>query len=239
MPLTPVQKLAMSVGASLVVLGGFGAASFYFASRLATADRAVERANANMSSAFRIVVARQEGEHITKAYVVRPDSQTHHALKGVQTQVEDALDAMRRGTEDNPRQYQRVQALAEGAARNFEVFRTTVRLRDRVGADSARKFLTAETTVRAADSLMSIVEQIREEELRVLGEQTLLQSAHSASAQRLILIGMVLAFLAAGLVLQPMRQAVAHRITTHIVREHASGGGEISDRTPTTLPGDQ
>ncbi|MBI2408388.1 MAG: CHASE3 domain-containing protein [Gemmatimonadetes bacterium] len=223
MQLTPVQKYSISIGAALVVLGGFGAASYFYSSRLVAAERAVERANTNMTAAFRIVVSRQLGERLAKAYVVRPDSVTRGLLQTTQGAVEDALDTLRRGTEDNPRQFARVHALAEGAAQNFETFRSTVLVRDRAGADSARRILAAEVSTKAVDSLMNIVEAIREEELRVLGERTRLQAANSASAQRVILVGMVLAFLLAGVALQPVRAQVASRLTSRIVEEHLTG----------------
>ncbi|HEY3287893.1 MAG TPA: CHASE3 domain-containing protein [Gemmatimonadaceae bacterium] len=229
MQLTPVQKLSISIGAALVVLGGFGAASYYYASRLVAADRAVERANTNMAAAFHVVVSRQEGEHLAKAYVVRPDSVTRALLQAAQARVEDALDALHRGTEDNPRQFARVHALAEGAAQNFETFRSTVLIRDHVGADSARRVLTGERSANAADSLMKIVNEIREDELRVLGERTRLQNAHSATAQRVILVGMVLAFLLAGVALQPVRAHIASRLTSRIVHEHVTGAGVLTE----------
>ena len=226
MPLTPVQKFAITIGAALAVLGLFGAASYYYASHLVAADRIVQRANANMAAALRVVVARADGERLAKAYIVRPDSATRRLLQGAQVQVEDALDVMRRGTEDNPREFERVRALASGAAQQFDAFRAAMLLRDRASADSARRALSSEPSAQVADSLMALVTQIREEELRVLGEQTRLQNAHSTSVQRVILAAMVLAFLLAGVALQPMRAHVATRLTTHIVRQHASGTGE-------------
>ncbi len=229
MQLTPVQKLAITVGAALLILGLFGAASYYYAARLVAADRIVERANANMAAAFRMVVARQEGERQAKAYVVRPDSTTRAMLQTTQAQVEDALEVMRRGTEDNPRQFQRVRALASGAAQQFDAFRTAVLLRDRAGANAARRFLSSEPSANVADSLMSLVMQIREEELRVLGEQTRLQNVHGTSVLRIILVAMAFTFLLAGVALQPVRVPIATRLTSHIIRAHGSGSEETSD----------
>lgn len=229
MQLSPLQKLSVTVGASLMVLGLFAGVAYYYASRLVAADRAVERANTNMSAAFRVVVSRQDGERATKAYVVRPDSVSRAALLIAQTGVEDALETLSRGTDDNPRQATLLGELGRRVADSFSAFRTTVLIRDRVGADSARRFLAGDLTSIATDSLVKIVTQMREEELRVLAERTRLQSAHGANAQRIILAGMVLTFLLAGVALQPMRTEVASRITRHIVRDHASQPPELAE----------
>ncbi|MDP1860432.1 MAG: GAF domain-containing protein [Gemmatimonadaceae bacterium] len=229
MRLAPFQKLAVTIGAVLVVLGVIAGVSYYYATRRAAADLLVERANANLSAAFRMVMARQDGERATKAYVVRPDSVSRAALQSAQVQVEEALDVLSRGTDDHPRQRALLGQLASGSAASFETFRLTVLIRDRAGADSARRFLSSEPSVIVADSLMKVASQMRDEELRVLAEQTRQQAAHGANAQRLILFGMVLTFLLAGLALQPMRQGVAKRMTSHFAREQISDAEELAE----------
>jgi len=222
MPLAPLQKLSVTVGASLLVLGFSGAVAYYYSSRLVASDRAVERANANMSAAFSVVIGRQDAERATKAYVVRRDNAARAALQDAQARVEDAFDLIALGTDDNPRQRQLLVELGQRAAASFEAFRTTVLIRDRVDADSARRFLSGDLPASATDSLMKIVGQMRDEELRVLAERTRLQSARGADAQHLILAGMVLAFLLAGAALQPMRAGVATRLSSQIVRAHVA-----------------
>jgi len=228
MQLTPVQKLSLTIGAVLTVLGIFGGMSYYFSSRLVKADRAVEQANANMSNAFRLVTGRQEAERLAKAYVVRPDTATRTLLQSTQSRVEDAIDAMARGTEDNPHQVKLMKELANRASASFDAFRTTLLVRDRAGPEAARRVLSRALPERT-DSLMAIVADFRTEELRVLAERTRLQSAHSENAQRIILVGMLLTFLLAAIALQPLREDVALRLTTHIVREHESAGDVLSD----------
>lgn len=229
MKLAPFQKLAVMIGAVLVVLGIIAGVSYYYATRRAAADLMVERANANLSAAFRMVMARQEGERAAKAYVVRPDSVSRAALQAAQVQVEEALDVLSRGTDDHPRQRALLGLLASGAAASFETFRTTVLIRDHAGADSARRFLSSEPSATVSDSLVAVASQMRDEELRVLAEQTRQQVAHGANAQRLILFGMVLTFLLAGLALQPMRQAVATRMTSHFAREQITDAEELAE----------
>lgn len=229
MRLAPLQKLAITVGTVLVVLGVIAGVSYFYATRRAAADLVVERHNANLSAAFRMVMARQDGERATKAYVVRPDSVSRAALYAAQAQVEEALDVLSRGTDDNPRQRNVLGLLASGAAASFESFRGTVLIRDRVGADSARRFLANDLSATVSDSLMKVASQMRDEELRVLAEQTRQQAAHGANAQRLILFGMVLTFLLAGLALQPMRLAVATRMTSHFAREQIADAEELAE----------
>ncbi len=218
MPLTPLQKLSMTGGAALVVVGLFGAVSFYYSSRLVAADRAVERANSTMSAALHIMASTTDGERATKAYVVRGDSSASAALRDAQSRVEDAVDAIGVNSEDNPHQRDLLLALARQVSVSFEEYRTTVALRDRFGADSARRFLMHGMPPAEVDSLMRIVTHMRAEELRVLAEQSREQSAHGVNAQRIILIGMVFTFLLAGLVLQPMRADVNRRLTSRIAR---------------------
>lgn len=229
MRLAPLQKLSITVGVVLVALGVVVGVSYYYASRRATADLIVERANANLSAAFRVVMARQDGERATKAYVVRPDSVSRAALQAAQAQVEDAIDVMSRGTDDNPRQRGLLYHLASGAAASFETFRTTVLIRDRAGADSARRFLSSEPSVTISDSLMKVASLMRDDELRVLAEQTRQQALFGATAQRLILIGMVFTLLLAGLALQPMRETVAKRMTSHFAREQITDAEELAE----------
>lgn len=229
MRLAPLQKLSIAVGVVLAALGVVVGVSYYYASRRATADLIVERANANLSAAFRVVMARQEGERAAKAYVVRPDSVSRAALQDAQAQVEEALDIMSRGTEDNPRQRALLGHLARGAAASFETFRTTVLIRDRAGADSARRFLSGEPSAAVSDSLMKVASLMRDEELRVLAEQTRQQSLFGATAQRLILIGMVFTLLLLGLALQPMRPAVATRMTAHFARDQITDAEELTE----------
>jgi len=228
MQLGPLQKLSVTAGAAFVVVGLFAAVSYYYASRLVEADRAVERANTNISAAFRVVVGRQDAERATKAYIIRKDSLSSSALQDAQASVEDALDVMERGSEDNPRQHHLLEELGRRTAASFDVFRLTVLIRDHVGADSARRFLAGDLPATATDSLMKILDQMREEELRVLGERTRIQSERGANAQRIILLGMVLTFLLAGVALQPMRTGVATRLTSRILRDGVAGISELA-----------
>jgi CHASE3 domain sensor protein len=218
MPLSPLQKISIYGGSALVVVGLFGAMSFYYASRLVAADRAVERANANMSSALHILASTNDGERAAKAYVVRPDSDALSALQQAQSRVEDALDAMRRPVEDNPHQARLLGALSQQVANVFSDFRQTATIRHRFGADSARRYFVRGVPPFEEDTMMRTVAHMREEELRVLAEQTRLQSLHGANAQRIILIGMALTFLLAGVALQPLRANVAARLTSRIAR---------------------
>ena len=229
MRLAPLQKLSASMGAALVLVGLFAAVSYFYASRLVATDGAVEQANSNMSAAFRIMVSTQDAERATKAYVVRADTSMRTMLRDAQSTVEDDIDALSRASEDNPHQRQLLAALSAQAAARFDEFRVTMTLRDRVSADSARRFLTRESPRGAADSLMKIVSHMREEELRVLGEHTRVHAANAGSAQRIILIGMIFAFLLAGLALQPMRPRVAKRLTLHLVGDQTVLSAEAAD----------
>lgn len=213
---TPLQKLAVTGGVALLLLGLSGALSYYYASRLLENDRAVGQANQNMGAAFRIVISTENAERATKAYVVRGDSTARSTLQAAQSLVEDALDELARSSEDNPRQRELLKRLSPVVASSFSEFRTTVAIRDHASADSARRFFSREIAAHEADSLVKIVGLMRDEELRVLAERARVQSTTGETARRVILLGTVLAFLLAVVALQPMRAAVAARLTSHL-----------------------
>ena len=205
---TPLQRLSITSGAALTLLGLGGVVSFYYATRLTDSERIVARTNRNMAAASRIIAGTQDGERATKAYVVRGDSLALGVLHTAQASVEDAIDAMDEASEDNPRQRRLLESLASQVAASFTEFRTTITVRDHQGADSARNFLERGTPP-AIDSLMRIVDQMRDEELRVLAELARHQSSTGTTTLRIILLGTALTFLLAGLALQPARSSAA------------------------------
>jgi len=212
---TPLQKFSITSGAVLVLIGLGGVVSYFYASREAVADQAVAQANESMRTAFRIQSLTNDAERLTKAFVVRPDSETRRTLERTQSDVEDALDAMRRDTEDNPHQREMLDKAAPFVSASFREFRNTVAFRERAGADSAKRYLMRETSPNSADSLQALVGKMRDEELRVLAELTRHQSQAGANSVLLIQLGTVLTFLLAALALQPMRPGVAARLSTH------------------------
>jgi len=218
---TSLQKLSITTGAALVLLGLSGGVSYYYASRLMAADSAVRQTNENITTAFQIVVSTHDAELATKAYVVRADSSARTSLMQAQSSVEDAIDAMNQVSEDNPRQRQLLERLVPQVAASFSEFRTTLAIRDHAGADSARRYLMRESLPHEADSLRKIVGEMRNEELRVLAERTRHRNTTGATALRIILLGTALTFLLAGLALQPMRKDVAERLTSSIWRSRA------------------
>ncbi len=211
---TPLQRLSITSGAALTLLGLGGVVSFYYATRLTNSERLVARTNRNMAAASRIIVGTQDGQRATKAYVVRGDSLALGVLQMAQATVEDAIDAMDEASEDNPLERRLLESLAPQVAASFTEFRTTVAIRDHQGADSARKFLERGTPPLEIDSLRKIVDLMRDEELRVLAEHARHQSSTGTTTLRIILLGTALTFLLAGLALQPMRSGAAARLTS-------------------------
>ena len=229
---TPLQRFSITSGAALTLLGLGGVVSFYYATRLTNSEQIVARTNRNMAAASRIIAGTQDGERATKAYVVRGDSLALGVLHTAQASVEDAIDAMDEASEDNPRQRRLLEGLASQVAASFTEFRTTIAIRDHQGADSARNFLERGTPPHAIDSLVRIVDQMRDEELRVLAELARHQSSTGTTTLRIILLGTALTFLLAGLALQPMRSSVAtmrlqalHRMVTAMAAARAPADG--------------
>ena len=227
---TPLQKLSITSGAALILLGLGGVVSYYFAARLTASEKFVARTNQNIGSAFRIIAGTHDAERATKAYVVRGDSLERGALQAAQATVEDAIDAMNRASEDNPRQRRLLESLAPQVAASFGEFRATFAIRDRAGPDSARNFLMRGSPPHDTDTLMQIVNQMRDEELRVLAEHTRVLSTTGQTTLRVILLGTALTFLLAGLALQPMRAGVAARLTSQLVP--ADNAGAAADDHP-------
>lgn len=223
---TPLQRLSITSGAALVLLGLGGAVTYYYALRLTNSERIVARTNQNISAAFRIIANTADAERATKAYVVRGDSMARGALENAQAAVEDAIDAMHAASEDNPLQRRLLESLGPQVAKSFSGYRTTLAVRDHYGAELARGFLENGAELHNADSLMKIVDQMRNEELRVLAEHARNQSSTGTTTLRIILLGTALTFLLAGLALQPMRAGVAARLTSHL---SASDGATADD----------
>lgn len=226
---TPLQRLSITSASALLLLGLGGVTSYYFAARVTRSEQIVERTNRNISASFRIIAGTQDAERATKAYVVRADSQNRQALGAAQSVVEDAIDDMLKASEDNPHQRRLLESLAPQVAASFREFRTTLAIRDREGIDSARSFLVRGSPPHETDSLMAIVNLMRDEELRVLAEHARLQSTTGASTLRLILLGTVLTFLLAGVALQPMRAGVAARFTSQLAKTDTAGPAATDD----------
>ena len=226
MPFSPVQKLSIGIGVSLVVLGMVGLVSYASLSQLMGGQRAVASTNNNISRLDRVIARTLDGENAERGFVSTGDSAYLAPLNDAQSDVEFGLDSLRAATEDNPAQRRTLDSLAPMLSSRFRDIRGAVAMRQRFGADSARLVLRREKSLRDAAGAGSLANRMRDEELRVLGERTRTLTASGTTASRVILAGALLALALSFVALQPLRPSVAEQLQRRLalVRRASSPG---------------
>ena len=141
MAFSPVQKLSIGTGMSLVVLALVGLVAYSSITQMMGGQRAVAATNANIARLDRVMARTLDGENAEREYIVTGDSLYLEPLDEAQSDVEFALDALRAATEDNPQQRRTLDSLAPMVSDRFLEIRNAVTMRQRFGADSARKAL--------------------------------------------------------------------------------------------------
>jgi CHASE3 domain sensor protein len=214
MGFTPVQKLSIGTGAALGLLALVGLISYLSITQLIGGERAVAGTNANIARLDRIITRTVDAENGQRGYVTTGDERYLEPINAAQSDVEFALDSLAPATEDNPEQRRNLDKLAPLVARRFREIRAAVSLRQRLGLDTAAKVLRTEKQMRDGAGVLAI--QMRDEELRVLGERTRTMTATGTTALNFILAGSLLALGLAFVALQPLRPSVARRLTQRL-----------------------
>src|SRR5688572_9296256 len=101
---TPVQKLSVGAGAALLVLSLFGIAAFMSVDRLAKQEAAVADANAAITTIDQLLTAIAEAERAGSEFILTGAPDALEGFTAARSRIEDALDAIRRRSEDRPRQ---------------------------------------------------------------------------------------------------------------------------------------
>lgn len=216
MAFTPVQKLSITSGGALTILGLVGLVSYLNTSQLIGTQRTVAATSANIARIDRVLERTKDAESAQREFVVRGDSQYLQAIGIAQSDVEFALDSLRAATEDNPEQRRNLDKLAPLVAARLGDIRRDNASRRRVGVDSAIRLLRRDGSTGPRAGAGALFLRMRDEELRVLGERTRVISATGRTATNFTLGATLFAFLLALVAFQPLRPSVAHRLTQRL-----------------------
>lgn len=216
MVFNPIQKLSITTGSALALLGLVGVVSYLSMTQMLRTERTVAATNANIGRLGRVLERTVDAETAQRGFVTTGDERYLEPLNVAKSDVEFALDSLRAATEDNPQQRRNLEKLGPMLASRFREIRLSVSVRQRASADSAMKLLAAEKALRSRDGAGPLVQQMREEELRVLGERTRAMTSSVRKATNFILGGALLAFGLAFIALQPARPEVARRLTQRL-----------------------
>ena len=214
MSFTPVQKLSIGTGAALGLLALVGLISYLSITALIGGERAVAGTNANIARLDRLIARTVDAENSQRGFVSTGDERYIEPINAAQSDVEFALDTLRLATEDNPEQRRNLDKLSPLVAKRFREIRAAIALRQRYGLDTAATLLRAEKQMR--DGAGILASQMRDQELRVLGERTRVMTERGSTALNFILASSLIALGLALIALQPLRPSVARRLTQRL-----------------------
>jgi CHASE3 domain sensor protein len=216
MAFTPVQKLSITSGGALTILGLIGLVSYLNTRQMIGTQRAVAATNANIARLDRVLDRTRHAETARREYIIRDEPQFVDSINAAQGDVEYAFDSLRAATEDNPEQRRNLDKLAPLVAARLREIREGVAARRRFGADSALAALRRESALTPHDGAAALFLRMRDEELRVLGERTRVMVVTGRMAANFILGGTLLAFVLALVALQPLRPSIGQRLSQRL-----------------------
>lgn len=218
MGFTPVQKLSITSGAAMSILGAVGVVAYLSTSQLVTAQEAAGHTNETIGRLDRVLASTMAAEASLRAYVAG-DATAKAEVDSAQGVVEGALDSLRSGTEDHPAQRALLDSLGPVVGAHFRDVRRVMFVRTRVGRDSAARLLKNRT---ARLSPARILAEMRDEEVRVLGERTRAMASTGRTSRMFIVAGSLFAFVLALVALQPLRESVGRRLTRKLTASFAT-----------------
>ncbi|HVZ47154.1 MAG TPA: CHASE3 domain-containing protein [Gemmatimonadaceae bacterium] len=215
MAFTPVQKLSITSGMAMALLGSAGVVAYLSTSQLMDAQAAAAITNANIARLDRVLVRSADAEGAARRYVETMGAGSLALLDSAQNDVEYALDSIRVVSEDHPVQRRYLDTLGPIVGARFRDLRQAAIARRLATRDSATKLLAALPKAPGPERLLA---DMRAEEVRVLGERSRLM-ANSARTSRVFIVGgSLFAFLLALVALQPLRGSVERRITQRLTQ---------------------
>jgi CHASE3 domain sensor protein len=218
MQFTGLRKLAIGTGAALILLSLMGFVSYVSVTQMIGGQRAVAATNQNIAHLDALVARTVDAENAQRGFVTTGDKQYLDPFDAAVSDVEDAVQALMKATEDNPEQRRNLDSIAPMVSKRFKEINAVIALRNRAGRDSAAKMLTAQTAVRGRDGIAPLAAKMRTEELRVLGEITRAMTATGDRVLREILSGSIFAFILAMFALQPLRPSVELRLRRRLAQ---------------------
>jgi CHASE3 domain sensor protein len=214
---TPVQKLSITSGAAMTLLGAVGLVAYLSTNQLVEAQRAAAHTNETINRLDRVLVQTIAAENAARAFVISGDASARALVDSAQGEVESALDSLRTATEDHPDQRRYLDSLGPVVGAEFRDIRQAIAVRLRVSRDSATRLLrTGPITRRQGPA--RILAAMRDEEVRVLGERTRVMAESGKASRLFIVAGSIFAFVLALVALQPLRESVGRRLTQRLTQ---------------------
>jgi methyl-accepting chemotaxis protein WspA len=211
---TPVQKLSITSGAAMALLGAAGILSYVNTMQMVGAQQAAARTNGVIASLDRIRVNTTAAENATRGFVATGRETMLAALDDAQGEVEYAIDSLRTATEDHPAQRRLLDSVGVAISAHFRDMRQMVAVHKKAGRDSAAQMLARTHAARPVAT--ELLTEMREEEVRVLGEKSRLMAESGASTRTFIIAGSIFSFILALVALQPLRPSVEKRLTASL-----------------------
>ena len=169
MRFTWVQKLSIGTGAALGLLALMGFIAYVSINQMIGGQRAVAATNQNNARIDAAVSRTVDAENAQRGYVTTGQEEFLEPLNSAFSDVEDAIQALSKATEDNPGQRRNFDELAPAISKRFKEINSVIATRKRSGRDSAAALLKSQGAVRGRAGIAQVAARMREEELRVLG----------------------------------------------------------------------
>lgn len=213
MGFTPVQKLSITSGAAMVLLSAAGLVAYLSISQLVDVQQAATITNANIARLDRVLERTTAAEVAIRRFVSTGDRTAVAAVDSARNNLEYALDSIRVASEDHPEQRRNLDSLAPIIGAQFREIRQAQLIRTKVGRDAALKVLGTAGGRKAA---VIMIADMRNEEVRVLGERSRAMASSAKVTRVFIVGGSLFALVLALLALQPLRASVERRLTQRL-----------------------
>lgn len=225
MAFTPVQKLSITSGAAMVLLSAVGLVSYVSTMQMVEAQQAAAHTNEIIAKLDLVAVRTLAAENAARGFVATGNATRLATVDEAQGDVEYALDTMRVATEDHPEQRRHLDSLGEIVGAQFRDVRQLIAVRRKSGRDAAAALITgAHAKTPSPGRLLA---EMRDEEVRALGEKTRVMIDSGKTSRILVISGSLFAFVLALVALQPLRSSVEKRLTERL------------SRTMTAIPDDE
>ena len=213
MTFTPVQKLSITSGAAMLMLAAVGLVSYLSTTQVEDAQRAAAITNQNIDQIDRVLERTMVAENAVRSFVESGNPAMLGLIDAAQGDVEYALDSLRVTSEDHPAQRKNLDNLGPIIGTQFKDVRKLTLTRQKLGHDAAAKALANDPNRASPARLLA---DMRNEEVRVLGEKSRVMVESGKFTRIFIIAGSIFSLLLAALALQPLRPSVGRRLTERL-----------------------
>ena len=215
MAFTPVQKLSITSGAAMVLLAAVGLVAYLSITQLVDAQDAAAVTNTNIGRLDRVLARTAAAGEAIHRYAESGSPDALALIDSAQSDVEYALDSLLASSEDHPVQRRNLDSLGPLLGTRFRDYRQAILVRARIGHDTALALLSAGRPGPAAAQLIA---QMRDEEVKVLGERARTMAESAKTTRVIIVAGSIFAFILALVALQPLRPSVERGLSARLTK---------------------